>query len=113
MYGTSAPPILDAAEIDAMSDTVYLLHGNTLYVFSFTKISSVELSYAFVRKVDITSNVADNPFLAGPVSSLSHAPNNMDAMWLYDDKFVAVVKHWMYHYDLLRQSWQYEGTVKC
>ena len=113
LFGIDAPTMVDAAEIDVQSKTVYLLHENLLHVFSYTEISDEELSYAFVKKVDITSNVPDNPFMAGPVSSLSRAPNNIDAMWLYDEGLGVIVSHWVYYYVTVNQTWEYAGKVIC
>ena len=113
-YGPSSPPAVDAAECDVELKIAYLLYHNLLYSYSWVDDTALnEHTYMFVRTVDMTLNDVSNPFSAGPLSELAHAPRHIDAMWRHDDALGAIVQHWIYDYNITQKSWAYKGHVTC
>ena len=114
VFGSDSPPTVNAADINVTSQIVYLIHANQLYIYNYVDdTTNKEHVYTFVRTLDVTENHLNNPFSAGSSSSLSHAPRNIDAMWIYTDGLGAVVKHWIYNYNTLTQKWSFVGRVQC
>ena len=113
-YGPSSPPAVDAAECDVELQIAYLLYHNLLYSYSWLEDTTLkEHTYTFVNMVDMTVNDVSNPFSAGPLSELAHAPRHIDAMWRHADALGAVVQHWIYDYNITQKSWTYKGRVNC
>ena len=113
-FGPSSPPSVDAADCDEELSRVYLLYQNLLYSYTWLEDTTLnEHNYTFMSMVDMTSNDASNPFSAGPLSELAHAPRHIDAIWRHADALGAVVQHWIYDYNITQKSWAYKGHVLC
>ena len=113
-FGASSPPAVDAAESDTAVQMVYLVYHDLLYSYSWLADTTInEHTYTFVSMVDMTLNDVSNPFSAGPLSELAHAPRHIDAMWRHADALGAVVQHWIYDYNITQKSWAYMGRVIC
>ena len=113
-YGPLSPPSIDAADCDEELQMACLLYQNLLYSYSWLEDKTPKKhTYTFVSKVDITLNDVSNPFSAGPLSQLAHAPRHIDAMWRHADALGVVVQHWIYDYNITQQSWAYMGRVNC
>ena len=116
MYGYNSPPSVDAANIDSFTSNVFLLHANDLYVYNYTdNLDLLIHTYTFLKQVDITENSEQNPFAAGPSSHLPRAPNEITAMWMYDNSTAmgAIVDIFVYSYIMDDQSWQFLGEIQC
>ena len=85
----SPPPAVHAATTIANSDLIVLLYNNAMYTYKCDG-TAPSLTCGYVMTVDITSNVAQNPFRAYESSPLPHAPEGITAMAASNDGMLVI-----------------------